>query len=193
MRILTGQATDARLEFNGLEEVPACYRRNVYHMLQQLVRNAIEHGIETPAERKAAGKATAGRITVDCSDRGEAGIEIIVRDDGRGFDTGLIGRVAVEKGLLTPEALARTDPRTLIGLIFRPGFSTEGIAGCAGKGLGMVFFLARARDAHGRTGQRIDQRGPLHALSRAAARRERPPDAAVSAARCVMASRNGVA
>ena len=139
-RVGAEQQHDARLEFNGLEEVPACYRRNVYHMLQQLVRNAIEHGIETPAERKAAGKATAGRITVDCSDRGEAGIEIIVRDDGRGFDTGLIGRVAVEKGLLTPEALARTDPRTLIGLIFRPGFSTEGIAGCAGKGLGMVFL-----------------------------------------------------
>ena len=130
----------AQLSIRGLEAVPECYRRNVDHMLLQLVRNAVEHGIEPQSDRQAARKPAEGSVTVECVDRGAAGVEITVRDDGRGFDVSLIGRVAVAKGLISPDALPTTDARTLFGLIFRPGFSTEGVEGCSGRGLGMVFL-----------------------------------------------------
>lgn len=140
----------ARLTLRGLEAVPECYRRNVDHMLLQLVRNAIEHGIESQAERLAAKKPAEGSITVECFSRPDTGVEIAVRDDGRGFDVAMIGRVAVEKGLISAEALPTTDPRTLFGLIFRPGFTTEGVPGFEGKGLGMVFLreLVTRMDGH---------------------------------------------
>ena len=140
----------ARLTLRGLDVVPECYRRNVDHMLLQLVRNAIEHGIEPEAERVAARKPAKGHITVECSRRSDTGVEISVRDDGCGFDVALIGRVAVEKGLISAEALPTTDPRALFGLIFRPGFTTEGVAGFEGKGLGMVFLreLVTRMDGH---------------------------------------------
>ena len=140
----------AALKLNGLELLPECYRRSVDHMLLQLVRNAIEHGIEPDAGRRAARKPSEGSITVDCTHRSQGGYEIAVRDDGCGFDVGLIGRVAVEKGLISAEALATADPRALFALIFRPGFSTEGVDGCAGKGLGMVFLreLVTRMDGH---------------------------------------------
>lgn len=130
----------AALTLQGLAALPEAYRRSVDHMLQQLVRNAMEHGIETAGDRRSARKPPDGCIEVHCTRRGQGGYEIIVRDDGRGFDVGLIGRAALEKGLISAEALASADPRTLFGLVLRPGFSTEGVAGCAGKGLGMVFL-----------------------------------------------------
>jgi len=140
----------ATLKLNGLELLPDCYRRSVDHMLLQLVRNAVEHGIEPEVDRRAARKAPEGTINVDCTRRAQGDFEIAVRDDGRGFDVDLIGRVAVEKGLISPEALATADPRTLFSLIFRPGFSTEGVEGCTGRGLGMVFLreLVTRMDGH---------------------------------------------
>ena len=140
----------AALKLKGLETLPDCYRRSVDHMLLQLVRNAIEHGIEPAEQRLTARKAAEGSITVDCEHRSQGGYEIAVRDDGCGFDVRLIGRVAVEKGLITPESLATADPRTLFALIFRPGFTTEGVEGCEGKGLGMVFLreLVTRMDGH---------------------------------------------
>ena len=128
----------ARLSLLGLETLPDRYRRNVDYLLVQMVRNAIEHGIEIPAQRIEAGKPATGTIIVECVDRHAAGLEITVRDDGRGFDLDLIGRIAIAKGLLTAESLATTEPRTLIGLIFRQGFSTS--ADDSGRGLGLEFL-----------------------------------------------------
>ncbi len=130
----------AQLTLRGMESVPECYRRNVDYLLLQLVRNAIEHGIETQAERLAAQKPAVGNITVECISRPELGVEISVRDDGRGFDVAPIGRIAVAKGLISAETLPTTDPHTLLGLIFRPAFTTEGVEGLEGRGLGMVFL-----------------------------------------------------
>jgi two-component system chemotaxis sensor kinase CheA len=149
-RVAREKECRATLQLNGLDTLPDCYRRSVDHMLLQLVRNAVEHGIEPEAARRATRKPAEGSITVDCTRRSQGGFEISVRDDGRGFDVGLIGRVAVEKGLISAETLAASDPRTLFALIFRPGFTTEGVEGCAGKGLGMVFLreLVTRMDGH---------------------------------------------
>jgi two-component system chemotaxis sensor kinase CheA len=124
----------------GASNVPARYTKSVDSMLNHLVRNAVEHGIENPELRVSAGKRATGTITVECADLDTGGIELIVQDDGAGFDVERIARIAVETGLLTSESLTRTDPRALIGLIFRPGFSTAGVAGCNGRGLGMEFL-----------------------------------------------------
>ena len=128
----------ARLSLLGMEALPDRYRRNVDYLLVQLVRNAIEHGIEPSAQRIEAGKPAIGTIIVECVDRRAAGLEITVRDDGRGFDLDLIGRIAIAKGLLTADSLATTDPRTLMGLIFRQGFSTS--AEESNRGLGLEFL-----------------------------------------------------
>ena len=138
----------ARLSLLGLEALPDRYRRNVDYLLVQMVRNAIEHGIESPAQRIAAGKPATGALIVECVDRRASGLEITVRDDGRGFDLALIGRIAIAKGLLTAESLATTEPRTLISLIFRQGFSTS--ADESGRGLGLEFLrdLVLRMDGH---------------------------------------------
>jgi two-component system chemotaxis sensor kinase CheA len=124
----------------GLELVPAAYRKSVDNMLVHLVRNAVEHGIEPEAQRRSAGKPVQGTVTVEFSVTADGGYELMIQDDGQGFDVERIGRVAVENGLLTPDSLANTDPRKLVGLIFRPGFTTAGTDGSSGRGLGMEFL-----------------------------------------------------
>lgn len=126
----------------GLEQVPPAYRKSVDNMLVHLVRNAIEHGIEPVAQRLLEGKSAQGTITVEFTapSASRASYELMIQDDGRGFDVERIGRVAVENGLLSADALATTDPRKLVGLIFRPGFTTAGLEGSSGRGLGMEFL-----------------------------------------------------
>lgn len=103
--------------------------------LVHLVRNAIDHGLEPPAERKAAGKSATGRIRL--SARQEGG-EVIIRiiDDGRGIDRARLRARAEETGLVTPgQTLADTE---LLQLIFQPGFSTaDAVTNLSGRGVGM--------------------------------------------------------
>jgi two-component system chemotaxis sensor kinase CheA len=70
---------------------------------------------------------------------GDAALELSVQDDGQGFDTDKLGRAAVARGLLTEDTLQKTEARSLIGLIFRPGFSTAPVS-APGRGLGMEFL-----------------------------------------------------
>lgn len=122
----------------GLELVPEHLRSSVDGMLTHLLGNAVEHGIETVEQRLAQGKRAAGTLTVQLAAAGTT-LELSVQDDGQGFDTGKLGRAAVARGLLTEETLQRTEPRSLIGLIFRPGFSTAPVS-APGRGLGMEFL-----------------------------------------------------
>jgi chemotaxis protein histidine kinase CheA len=130
----------ARLSAVNLEAIPLGYRRNVDHILQQLVRNAVEHGIETSEERSERGKPPVGAVVVECLDRGSIGVEITVRDDGRGLDVETIGQLAVDRGLVTADSLNHVDARVVAGLIFRPGFAANGLAREAGRGLGLEFM-----------------------------------------------------
>ena len=132
--------TLVRLAMEGAQRVPAGLRRPVDEILQHLLRNAIEHGIETPEERLAADKPAAGQITIRFEDQGRAGLRLTVRDDGRGFDTARIGRAAVNCGLVSEESLLERDAADVVGLIFRPDFTTEGLDGDAASGRGMSFL-----------------------------------------------------
>jgi signal transduction histidine kinase len=135
--------TLAKLQVQQAQLVPPALRRDIDDMLQHLLRNAVEHGIETPEQRLAEDKPAAGQISVKFEDKGRQGLVMTVRDDGRGFDVQRIGRAAVLSGLLTEESLLEYDPGDVVGLIFKPAFSTENLAGEAGRGRGMS-FLRRA-------------------------------------------------
>ncbi|MBS42952.1 MAG: histidine kinase [Nocardioides sp.] len=105
--------------------------------LTHLVRNALDHGLEPPAERLAAGKTASGRLQLRAyHESGQVVVEIA--EDGRGMDPAKIGAVAVSRGVVTREALARMDTREIIDLVFRPGFSTaEAVTNVSGRGVGM--------------------------------------------------------
>ena len=105
--------------------------------LTHLVRNSIDHGIETPEAREAAGKARRGTLTLRAyHESGQVVMEI--GDDGKGIDPAMIGRKAVEKGLVTADELAAMSRRAVLDLIFRPGFSTaDAVTNVSGRGVGM--------------------------------------------------------
>ncbi|MET7427350.1 chemotaxis protein CheA, partial [Dactylosporangium sp. NPDC005555] len=105
--------------------------------LTHLVRNAVDHGIESPVERVAAGKGAEGTLTLRAYHEG-GHVIVEVRDDGSGIDPDKIARIAVEKGLVSRDQLAAMDRREVLGLVFRPGFSTaKAVTNVSGRGVGM--------------------------------------------------------
>ncbi|HTU02423.1 MAG TPA: chemotaxis protein CheA, partial [Candidatus Sulfotelmatobacter sp.] len=105
--------------------------------LVHLVRNAVDHGLETTAERLAAGKQQAGTIRLGAYQDGDH-ICIEVADDGRGLDREAILRKALEKGLLKSDEAPRTSAEQILSFIFLPGFSTARIVSdISGRGVGM--------------------------------------------------------
>lgn len=103
--------------------------------LVHLVRNSLDHGIETPEERLAAGKSEVGTVTLEAYHRG-GNIVIEVRDDGRGLNKEKLKAKAIEKGLIEKD-LSLTD-KQIFELIFMPGFSTaEQLTDVSGRGVGM--------------------------------------------------------
>jgi two-component system chemotaxis sensor kinase CheA len=105
--------------------------------LTHLVRNAIGHGIESPADRVAAGKAAEGTLVLRAyHESGQVVVEIT--DDGRGIDPVFVGEMAVARGLVTTAVLDVMDQRDVVDLIFRPGFSTATcVTNLSGRGVGM--------------------------------------------------------
>jgi two-component system chemotaxis sensor kinase CheA len=100
-----------------------------------LIRNAVDHALETPEERLAAGKPRVGRITLTAGHEGDR-VALRVEDDGRGLDRDRIVRKGVERGLIPPGTPA-DDPR-VVGLIFEPGFSTrDQVSDMSGRGVGL--------------------------------------------------------
>ena len=105
--------------------------------LVHLVRNAVDHGIETPDEREAVGKSRKARICLSARQEGDH-ILIEVTDDGKGMRPEVIRNKAVEKGLLRADEAASLDDRASLALILLPGFSTkEAVSDLSGRGVGM--------------------------------------------------------
>jgi signal transduction histidine kinase len=130
----------ADLALTGLEQVPENQQRNVESILVQLVRNAIEHGIESASQRLANGKQAKGQISVDCTTQPGHGLQLDIRDDGCGFDLNLIRRLAIEQGLATSDELDNAGPEVIANLLVRPGFNSAGLVSDSGRGLGMEFL-----------------------------------------------------
>jgi len=105
--------------------------------LVHLVRNAVDHGIEMPAEREAAGKQKEGTVVLTAAQEGDH-ILLTIEDDGKGMDATVLRAKAVEKGLMDAESASRLDDKEVYSLIFMPGFSTKDeISDISGRGVGM--------------------------------------------------------
>ncbi|MCL5025279.1 MAG: chemotaxis protein CheA [Chloroflexi bacterium] len=117
--------------------------------LIHLLRNAVDHGIEPPEQRVAAGKPEVGQIRLSACHR-ESRILLIVEDDGRGIDPKRMRQVAVEKGLLPAESAERLSDQEAIEIIFAPGFSTASrVTDVSGRGVGMDVVKTNIRKLNG--------------------------------------------
>ncbi|MBL8042407.1 MAG: chemotaxis protein CheA [Nitrospira sp.] len=138
------------LEMRGEEtELDKSVADEIGDPLVHLVRNAIDHGIETPAERQAKGKAGEGQLTIAASQEGNS-IVIRINDDGRGIQVEKIKEKALAKGLISEAELATMEHREILNLIFLPGFSTaEKVTDVSGRGVGMDVVRTNIRKING--------------------------------------------
>lgn len=127
-----------RVEMEGKEtELDRTILESTKDPLTHLVRNAVDHAIETPEERVAAGKDPEGRLLLRAFHEGGQ-VNIEITDDGKGIDPAVIGAKALEKGLVTADQLGRMSPREIVNLVFLPGFSTAAqVTNVSGRGVGM--------------------------------------------------------
>jgi two-component system chemotaxis sensor kinase CheA len=129
---------EVRLDFSGGEtELDKSVVEAIKDPLTHLIRNSIDHGIESAAVRAAAGKPAEGVIMMRAYAQGGQVI-IEIADDGGGIDQDKVLRRAVERGVITADEAAKLTPREILGLIFRPGFSTaDAVSTVSGRGVGM--------------------------------------------------------
>ncbi|MCR1980786.1 chemotaxis protein CheW [Cellulosimicrobium cellulans] len=129
---------DVRIEMTGGDtELDRSLLEAVKDPLTHLVRNAVDHGIEAPDDRRRAGKRPQGLVTLRAyHSNGQVVVEIT--DDGAGIDPEKVGRTAVAKGLRTAGDVAAMAPSELLDLLFLPGFSTAAkVTNVSGRGVGM--------------------------------------------------------
>ena len=129
---------DVELVLSGEEtELDKTMIEDLNDPLVHLVRNAVDHGVETAEERLAAHKPSKAIVTLSASQVGDH-IYIEISDDGKGMRPDVIRRKAVEKGVVDPESANALDDRQSLHLIFLPGFTTkEQISSVSGRGVGM--------------------------------------------------------
>lgn len=142
-----GRATGKQVEVvvKGEEvEVDRSVLEGLKDPLIHLVRNAVDHGVEPPDEREVSGKDPLARISVSAELRGGQ-VEVVVADDGRGFDLDRIREKVRNRGLAEPQ-----DERELVRMIFLPGFSTAPIVtDVSGRGVGLDVVENRIQSLHG--------------------------------------------
>jgi len=135
-RVANEQGKKVELEIRGADtELDKLIIEDVSDPLMHIVRNAIDHGLETPKERLAAGKAEKGTIQLLASQKGNH-VVLEVNDDGRGIDIDQVRRKAVERGLIN--ASHELTEEEIHELLFMPGFSTrDEVSDLSGRGVGM--------------------------------------------------------
>ena len=130
-------------------EVDRTILEEIGEPILHLLRNAIDHGIETPEERRKVGKPLEGTVRL-AAERKEDHILIIVEDDGAGIDPEKIRRKALEKGVISENEAKTMSEQQLINLIFLPGFSTaENITETSGRGVGMDIVKTKVESLGG--------------------------------------------
>jgi two-component system, chemotaxis family, sensor kinase CheA len=127
-----------RLEISGEDtEIDKNIIEALADPLIHLIRNAADHGIETPDERINTGKPEEGTVKLEAYNQGQS-VVIRISDDGKGMEPGKLKKRAMERALLPPEKLQQMDRNQLLGLIFLPGFSMAGqVSDVSGRGVGM--------------------------------------------------------
>jgi two-component system chemotaxis sensor kinase CheA len=135
-RVSNEQGKRITLDIRGAEtELDKLIVEDLSDPLMHLIRNAVDHGIEPPEERSAAGKSDKGTITLWAAQKGNH-VVLEIGDDGRGIDANRVRQKAIERGLISPETeLSRED---IYNLVFLPGFSTrDEVTDLSGRGVGM--------------------------------------------------------
>ncbi len=117
--------------------------------LVHLVRNSLDHGLEEPGVRTAAGKTPGGTLRLEAREEGDQ-IVIRITDDGAGIDPERIAGKAVEKGLVTADRVRTLSKREILDFIFLPGFSTKEVASdVSGRGVGMDVVRTNVKNMNG--------------------------------------------
>jgi two-component system chemotaxis sensor kinase CheA len=117
--------------------------------LVHLVRNSVDHGIEMPEDRKAAGKPTMGTVKLSASQEGDH-ILLSIIDDGKGMDPDKLKEIAISRGVMDADAAARMSDTDAFNLIFAPGFSTKTeISEVSGRGVGMDVVKTKINQLNG--------------------------------------------
>lgn len=129
---------EVRLVVTGADtEVDKLIVEELSDPLMHIIRNAIDHGVESPKVRELAGKPPVGTLVLNAYQKGNH-VLIEVEDDGAGMNEQLLAETAVRRGMLTKEAAADLTKEEALGLIFRPAFSTRStITETSGRGVGM--------------------------------------------------------
>lgn len=152
VREISGQTgKPLQLDVSGGEiEADKTIVDGLYEPLLHIIRNAVDHGIETEEQRQVAGKPAKGTISVDARQVGHR-IELELRDDGRGIEPGHIRSAALAQGLISAEAAAALGESESLELLFTPGFSTsETVSDLSGRGVGMDAVRASVRRLGGK-------------------------------------------
>lgn len=137
--LIQGEAT--RVDRDILEKLEA--------PLTHLLRNAIDHGIEMPEDREAAGKPARGSLVLEAAHRAGM-LNIIVSDDGRGIDAEHLRRKVVEKGYASADMAAHLTTAELMDFLFLPGFTTAGsVTEISGRGVGLDIVFSMAQKVGG--------------------------------------------
>jgi two-component system chemotaxis sensor kinase CheA len=117
--------------------------------LVHLVRNSVDHGVESPEEREKVGKSRRGSVVLSAAQEGDH-ILLSIEDDGRGMDADVLRKKAVERGMMDEDAAARLEDKECYNLIFHPGFSTKTeISDVSGRGVGMDVVKTRIAQMNG--------------------------------------------
>lgn len=142
---------EIELEISGSEiELDRVVLDEIGDPLIHLLRNAIDHGIEPPEQRKAKGKNPKGRIQINVT-RQKGQISIEVADDGRGVDFETVRRLAVERGVLSEQDAAGLDEKRVLDILTMPGFSTaKEITDTSGRGVGLDVVKIKIESLGGR-------------------------------------------
>jgi two-component system chemotaxis sensor kinase CheA len=145
----TGKDLDFQMS-GGETELDRSVLESLGDPLIHLLRNSVDHGIETPSERVAAGKPSQGRVTLAARYE-ENNIVIEITDDGGGIDPVKIKAAAIKKGLITPAEADAMSERDAVHLIFAAGFSTAAtLSDISGRGVGMDIVRSNLEKLGGR-------------------------------------------
>ena len=139
-QLASKQEKQVELSYQGLdlETLPSKLRETMNSMVNQFIRNALIHGVETPQERKQHGKRELGHLSVYISDQGDGMVELSFRDDGRGINPESIREALIRSGRLSADEAKALSTRQLTLQIFEPGLSTQKeINEDAGRGVGL--------------------------------------------------------
>lgn len=144
---------DIDLLVEGVEtEIDKGMVDDIFDPLIHILRNAVDHGIESPASRQASGKPVKGKIILKAVHEGDS-IVIEVTDDGKGIDVETIKRKAVESGFMSVEAVNQLSQKEALGLIFLPGLSTaKQVSDLSGRGVGMDVVKKKIEEIGGNVG-----------------------------------------